>query len=94
MLIGKPYDIQWFYRYKTHVFPLDKCEFKKKSWKNRNQFDDSQCMFFSRFNKTCETKVFLNNFFSYIVAINISDTNKKKSFSMLTIIKLSVVIIH
>lgn len=33
---------------------------------------------FPRFNKTCETKAFLNNFFSYIVAINISDTNNKK----------------
>lgn len=92
MLIKKWYDIQLFYHYKTIYFPWINMNFKK-SLKDRNQSDDSQCMFFLDSIK-CETKAFLNKFFSYIVAIKISDTTKKKAYDSLTIMKLSVGIIH
>lgn len=61
---------------KDIYFPWINVNFRK-FLKERNQSDDSQCMFLLDSIK-CETKEVLNNLFSYIVEINFSDTNLKK----------------
>lgn len=58
---------------KDIYFPWINVNFRKLL-KERNQSDDSQCMFFLDSIK-CATKEVLNNLFSYIVEINFSDTN-------------------